>query len=114
MSIDVKVPRSRRQPELPAVHLLRERDLAAQPAGLLEAEGHVEHVLLLLGGGFEGGEEVVGEDGVAGGARAHALAGSFELCCVLCVVCCVLLYMCVLVYVYVYVYVYMMCMCMCE
>src|SRR6185312_10773558 len=62
------VPAARRQPDYQAVERLGHHDLAAEPRGLLEPEGEVEHVLLVLGRRRQLGEPGWIDDDVAGRA----------------------------------------------
>src|SRR4029077_12000455 len=66
--LDHQVARGRGQRDGQAVQLLGDLDLAAQPRGMGEAEGQVEHVLLVLAGGLQRLIPLGIDDDVAGRA----------------------------------------------
>ena len=73
------VARRRRQADGEAVELLGHHDLAAEARGVGEAEGEVEHVLLVLAGILEHFEPFGIDDDVAGRAGERALASALDI-----------------------------------
>src|SRR6185437_14787029 len=77
------VARRLRQLDGEAVELLGHDDLAAEPRGLRQAEGEVEHVLLVLGRVLQQLVPFRIDDDVAGRAGERALAGALDVDAVL-------------------------------
>jgi len=64
--------------QLDPVQCLIHHDLARKAAGAAGAGGEVEHVFLVVAGGGELVEPLLGDDDVARGAGHLAFAGAFE------------------------------------
>ena len=67
------------QPHRQPVELLGDDDLAAQPRGLAEVEGEVEHVLLVLARLLEQIVPIGVDDDMAGRAGERAFAGALDI-----------------------------------
>mgnify|MGYP007025664525 CR=1 FL=1 len=75
-----EVPRGPRDPDADAINVFAGNHLTSQPGGLGEAEGEVQHVVLVVGGLWQFGEERrILDDDVAGGAGQGALARALEV-----------------------------------
>src|SRR4029450_5291247 len=77
--VDHHIAGRRRQLDDQPVERLAHTDLAAQPRGVGEAEGEVEHVLLVLARGGELVEPFLLDHDMAGRAGERALAGALDV-----------------------------------
>src|SRR5216684_3884820 len=77
--VDHHVAGGRRQLDHQPVERLAHADLAAQPRGMGEPEGEIEHVLLVLAGRRQLVEPVLFDDHMTGRAGERAFAGAFDV-----------------------------------
>jgi hypothetical protein len=72
VAINVKVPRRLGHLHNDAIHLICDGYLTSQPTKFSQAEGHVQHVLLVLGRVGQLIVHVLGEDQMASAARTDS------------------------------------------
>jgi hypothetical protein len=79
MTIYIEIARRLGHLHLDIVQFSGNNNLTAQPTRLGQAKGHVEHVLLVLAGLWQGIIKVLRQNQVTSTAGADALAGAFKV-----------------------------------